>query len=98
MREEEGPLGAIEKGREREKKMEIILRESILGWGKPTANERNISLKKRLFPTSAILHVASVWSDPAHPPLVSIHSRSYREQRGCAFFRREKRILVGSRE
>lgn len=30
--------------------MEIILREYLAGGGKPTANERNISLKKRPHP------------------------------------------------
>lgn len=34
--------------------------------------------------------------DPVHPPLVSIHSRSYHERRGCALFFRGKRGILSS--
>lgn len=75
--------------------MEIILRERVSRVGK-TYCQRTKHLPQKVpvpHPPPAT-HVASAWSDPAHLPLVSIHSRSYRERRGCAFLRREKREIL----
>lgn len=88
--------GERERGRKRRARgMEIILREYLVGGGKPTANERNISLKKRPLP----LPTPFIFYPPCTIGLVGPRTSTSRidslailprTARMCSFFFREK--------
>lgn len=83
---------------ERERKrrargMEIILREYLAGGGKPTANERNISLKKRPLPLFIFYPPCTIGLVGSRTSTSRIDSLAIlpRTARMCSFFPRETR-------